>query len=213
MTHSSCIAAAPSIGQDEDLTQPPRLTLVVPAPERQPLLLTPTMIEGYQPTLLRIARRMVGNATLADDIVQDTWISALQSASAFEGRASVLTWLIAIMRRRICDSRRQNKRTMLPLDDQSWTAPARWADAVDARDLLRAIDSDLVNLSDRERAALLLCDVDEEDRDAAAEKLEVTQAHLRVLLHRGRRRLRDAALAQLGGQTPTLSASSSDTSR
>ena len=44
-------------------------------------------------------------------------------------------------------------------------------------------------LTELERQAVTLCDVQDLDRDEASERMGVTRGHLRVLLHRGRHKL------------------------
>ena len=61
----------------------------------------------------------------------------------------------------------------------------------------------LPTLPPRERQALELCDVEGIDRDEAADRMGVSRGALRVLLHRGRHKLRDALVsAGLGSETP-----------
>jgi DNA-directed RNA polymerase specialized sigma24 family protein len=52
------------------------------------------------------------------------------------------------------------------------------------------------NLTELERRAVTLCDVDDLDRDEASEAMGVTRGHLRVLLHRGRHKLEASLRAE-----------------
>ena len=61
---------------------------------------------------------------------------------------------------------------------------------VSARQQLSAVERGLASLPELERLALLLCDVEGAGRDEVCNALDVTATHLRVLLHRGRNRLR-----------------------
>ncbi|HEY6878584.1 MAG TPA: RNA polymerase sigma factor [Polyangiales bacterium] len=153
-------------------------------------------VKRLHPVLLRVAQRMVGERALADDVVQETWLNALCCVKSYQGRSSLLTWLVAIMRRRICDVRRQGRRLSLELQESSWTSEPTWSEQVHARALLDSLRGALVGLTDRERAAVMLCDVEECERDEAAEQLGVTRGHLRVLLHRGHQQIRLAAQRQ-----------------
>ena len=55
----------------------------------------------------------------------------------------------------------------------------------------------MADLTDLERRAVTLCDVEDLDRDEASERMGVTRGHLRVLLHRGRHKL-EASLKASG---------------
>jgi RNA polymerase sigma-70 factor (ECF subfamily) len=58
--------------------------------------------------MLRIARSFVPNASVAEDVVQDTWIALLRGIDNFEGRSSLRVWLMRILRtgpdRPVCGS-------------------------------------------------------------------------------------------------------------
>ena len=57
--------------------------------------------------LYRYARSRVGNRELAEDLVQDAFLAALQSRDRFQGRATVRTWLLSILRHKIVDHYRR----------------------------------------------------------------------------------------------------------
>lgn len=167
----------------------PRLALVVAAPA---LAIDGALIAQLHPTLLRVAQRMVSNPAHAEDIVQETWLSAISCAHSYQGRSTVLTWLIAIMRRRVCDLRRKSRRRMQELDESCCIVEASWAEPFHARDNLQSLEAAFAQLTELEREAILLCDVRDSEREAAAQELNVSRGHLRVLLHRGHQRIREA---------------------
>jgi RNA polymerase sigma-70 factor (ECF subfamily) len=158
----------------------------------RPSLITPALIASLHPVLVQKATRMVGQREAAEDVVQETWISALRSVDAYQGRSTLTTWLVAIMRRRVCDLRRQTRRRLQPLDEDDWVGEARVPEVLDARTLVEAISQRADRLTEPQRAAIVLCGVEGHDRDRAAAMLNVSRAHLRVLLHRGRAHLRAA---------------------
>jgi RNA polymerase sigma-70 factor, ECF subfamily len=60
--------------------------------------------------------RLSPHADLVDDVVQDVFLAALKGLAAFEGQASLRTWLLAIARHKIEDIYRQRLRAALALE-------------------------------------------------------------------------------------------------
>lgn len=68
--------------------------------------------------LYRYAMFRVRRAELAEDLLQETLLSAIKGRETFSGNASVRTWLISILRRKIVDHFRKQTReaTMMDVD-------------------------------------------------------------------------------------------------
>jgi RNA polymerase sigma-70 factor (ECF subfamily) len=160
-------------------------------------VITPSTIQELSPGLFAFAYRAVRQREEAEDLVQDTWISALRTVPSFEGRSSLRTWLVSILRRRIADRFRRD-RPSEELQEERFafdgSAPEERLGDHEAATIATAAMAELTEL---ERRAVLLCDVQDMDRDEASEALGVTRGHLRVLLHRGRHKL-EAALRANG---------------
>ena len=58
------------------------------------------LINQYHAPLLRLALLYVPDRTLAEEVVQDTWIGVLQGIGRFEGRSSLKTWIFRILMNR-----------------------------------------------------------------------------------------------------------------
>lgn len=160
-------------------------------------------IAELSPPLLLYATRLLRHRQDAEDLVQETWISALRSASSFAGRSCLRTWLTTILRRRAID-RYRRRWAVESFDDELWRDRDQGLDG--DRELLeqrnhgewaRLALAGLDGLPTLEREAVALCDVQGLDRGDVAERLNVTRGHLRVLLHRGRLKL-EAHLRKLG---------------
>lgn len=54
------------------------------------------LVERYNPTVFRLAHRMIGNQQDAEDVVQETFLRAYRQLKRFEPRASFGTWLYRI---------------------------------------------------------------------------------------------------------------------
>ena len=67
-------------------------------------------VEQYADKLYGFALKSVFNEELAKDLVQETFLAALQARKNFKGQSSELTWLTAILKNKIADTFRKKKR-------------------------------------------------------------------------------------------------------
>src|SRR5690349_15965583 len=58
------------------------------------------LIDRHGAAMLRIARMLVRDAAVAEDVVQETWIAVMRGADKFEGRSSFRTWLFRVLSNR-----------------------------------------------------------------------------------------------------------------
>ena len=63
----------------------------------------------YENRLLRQAMTLCGNATLAEDLAQDTFVEAWRGLRRFKGRSHFFTWLCAILLNRYHNAVRQKR--------------------------------------------------------------------------------------------------------
>lgn len=153
------------------------------------LLITPETVAALNPSLLHFALRIVRRREDAEDLVQETWFSALRSAPTFEGRSSLKVWLTGILRRRIAD-RFSRQRPTYALEEEQHESPDAPPGEQHAWDeAARFVHEALAALPLLERQAITLCDIEGGDRDEVARRLGVTRGHLRVLLHRAHTKL------------------------
>jgi RNA polymerase sigma-70 factor, ECF subfamily len=174
-----------------------------------------TLVERYQGRLLRLARSMVPNAAVAEEVVQDTWMAVVTGVERFEGRSSLKTWLFRILANRARSAGARELRSGLPsgaaVDPScfdthgAWAQPVEpWSDRSDDRldaerwaPLMRAA---LEHLPERQRQVVILRDVEGLSTDEVCDVLDVTRGNQRILLHRGRTRLREALQMHVGGR-------------
>ena len=171
------------------------------------------LIRRYQPRLLRFAEATVGSHAVAEEVCQDTWLAVVRGVDRFEGRSSFKTWLFRILLNRARTGARREERAGRP-DDQvverfdasgAWASPpVPWADRVDERlvaeDLARRVHDLLSGLPEQQRQVVVLRDVEGLPAAEVASLLGISDANQRVLLHRGRARLRESLSAQMGSQ-------------
>jgi RNA polymerase sigma-70 factor (ECF subfamily) len=166
------------------------------------------LVSRHHGAMVRLAATFVPSAA-AEDVVQDTWLGVVKGIDRFEGRSSLKTWLLRILVNRARTAGVKERRLVPvgsgePTVDPSrfdergiWAAPpSSWADDVDDRlaasDLagqLRAAFDDLPAL---QRQVVALRDVDGLTSREVCDVLDISEGNQRVLLHRGRSRLRRA---------------------
>jgi RNA polymerase sigma-70 factor, ECF subfamily len=159
-------------------------------------LISSQTIATLSPTLLSFALRGVRRREDAEDLVQETWISALRSAPTFDGRSSLRTWLTSILRRRMADLYRRERR-VFSFDEDDHESP--WlphAEQFDREQAVALAARAMAELTSLEQTAVTLCDVQDLDRDEAASRMQIERGYLRVLLHRGRSKLQAALSGQ-----------------
>ena len=153
--------------------------------------------------IYRLALKMVGNPQDAEDVLQETFIKAFNNIDQFEGRSKISTWLYRIAVNESLMLLRSRKGQALPLDkeietDQGDNIPRQIVDwcCLPEKELMsgesrRHIREAINTLSDANRAAFLLRDVEGLSTKEAAETLEISESALKVRLMRARMQLRE----------------------
>jgi RNA polymerase sigma-70 factor (ECF subfamily) len=173
------------------------------------------LVRRYQPSLLRLACSMLDSASVAEEAVQDTWLAVVRGLERFEGRSTVKTWLFHILANRARSAGRRERRAegtdagrggVVPADwfgpDGTWASPPRaWSDEVEdrmvAERLAKRARACVDGLPAAQRQAVLLRDVEGLSSVEVCAVLGVSAGHLRVLLHRGRARVRAMLEAEM----------------
>lgn len=152
--------------------------------------------------LYRAARGMGHSKTEAEDLVQDVFVTFLESIERFEGRAQVGTWLFGILHHKSQERRRTLVRDELndPIDQifesqfdarGNWIRPPTAPDRhVSAQEAGHAIQECLDGLSPIQREVFQLRQVEELSAVEVSKISGHTITHIGVLLHRARMRLR-----------------------
>jgi len=169
------------------------------------------------PMMKRVARAYVASDAVAEEIVQETWMAVVTGLERFEGRSALGTWIFSILTNQAKTHSAREKRALpfscvapsdaekpavdpdrFQKDDDAWpghwaTPPRPWQKperrllSLEARDHLKAA---LAQLPERQRMIVGLRDVEGHSAEEVCELLGLSQENQRVLLHRGRSRLR-----------------------
>jgi RNA polymerase sigma-70 factor, ECF subfamily len=174
------------------------------------------LVARHHAAMLRLASSFVSNTAIAEEVVQDTWLAVVRGVDGFAGRSSFKTWLMRILVNRARSTAVRESRSVAigdagPAVDRSrfdaagaWMSPPQhWVeeseDRVLAGSLARRLSELLEQLPARQRAVVVLRDVEGLSSQEACEVLEISEGNQRVLLHRGRSQLREALEAELAG--------------
>jgi RNA polymerase sigma-70 factor (ECF subfamily) len=171
-----------------------------------------SLVAMYQTRLLRLAGTVVGSRSVAEEVVQDTWLAVVRGVDRFEGRSSFQTWLFHILLNRARSTAgREHRSTLLPegdLDDRfdgrgHWATPVvPWSDQVDdrlvAERLVDRVKELLPALPDGQREVIVLRDIEGLPAAEVSELLGLTDGNQRVLLHRARIRIREQIATEMG---------------
>jgi RNA polymerase sigma-70 factor (ECF subfamily) len=171
------------------------------------------LVARYQQSMLRLACSMVPSPQVAEEAVQDTWMGVVRGIERFEGRSSFKTWLFRILVNRVRSAGAREPtdpsiETLQAVDPTRFDAEGQWADPVEhwteaSEDRLEAatwvpiLKSALDKLPARQRQVVTLRDVEGLSNDEACAVLGISLGNQRILLHRGRARLREILAAQI----------------
>jgi len=194
-------------------------TLVVAALRRGDESVFTELVNAYSSPLLRLAQDFVRTRSVAEEVVQETWLAVLNGIDRFEGRSALGTWLYRIAANAALGKQRGKRVTSeVHLEDLLPTFHADGHRQGDSAALLAdwsgTPESELLSGEAREilqhaleylpahyRAVLVLRDVEELTNEEAAQILGESVASIKSRLHRARMALREQLTRHLA---PTL---------
>jgi RNA polymerase sigma-70 factor (ECF subfamily) len=167
-------------------------------------------LETQRSYLLRVAMLQLRDAHLAEDVVQDTMVAALQGEGSFSGRSSLKTWLTGILKHKIVDAIRSKTRgpAFVSFDEECrlddfdamfdetghWeNPPADWGEPekqLSQQQFLETLHSCLEKLPPNTSRVFMMREVMELDADEICKELTITSTNLWVILYRARMALR-----------------------
>lgn len=178
------------------------------------------LLDQHHARMVRIAMVYVANRAVAEEIVQETWLSVLQGLDRFEARSSLKTWIFRILINRARTRKQREQRSMPfsvltdaadapavdperfhPVDHpraaRHWSSPPRrWEDDPEAM-FLRGemhgyIRQAIEALPVSQQAVITLRDLEGWTAGEISNLLEISEVNQRVLLHRARSGVRQA---------------------
>lgn len=169
-----------------------------------------TELAAHRPRLMRFALLHLRNRAHAEDAVQETLVAALEGARRFAGESSVSTWLMGILRHKILDHFRSERRSprlepcadeadgveQLFREDGHWrTPPSDWGDpeaALGQRQFFEALERGLQRLPEKTARAFHLREVMGLSTEEICQTLGVSAQNCWIMLYRARMSLRQS---------------------
>ena len=160
------------------------------------------LFERWAGGVLRFVERMVGEASVAEDLVQETFVRVWRARAGYQPEARFSTWLFTIAGNAARNElRRPFRRAPHDSMDEEregasleLAAEAPPADVlVDARRTGRGLEAGLAALPERQREALWLRAVEGLSYAEVAEALATSEKSVKALIHRARVALTRAA--------------------
>jgi RNA polymerase sigma-70 factor (ECF subfamily) len=192
------------------------------------------LVDSHSSALLRVARIYVGSQSVAEEVVQETWLGVLRGLDRFEGRSSLKTWIFKILAN-IATTRAIRERRTLPFsalaetepdgtvpsvepdrflgaDHDRWPhhwalGPTRWANPEESLltgEARHRLLDAVRVLPPAQRTVITLRDIEGWPAHEVCDALGVSEGNQRVLLHRARSKVRSALEAYFGAVELTV---------
>ena len=175
-----------------------------------------SLIDTHHRGMVKLARTFVVDETAAEEVVQETWTAVIDGLERFEGRSSLKTWIFSILTNLARKRGEKDSRSVAwsslsdePLDGEvdedsnRFNTEGRWSvppvpwntdpeEELLRTDMLEKIQQAIETLPPSQGAVVRLRDVEGLPSEEVCELLDISSGNQRVLLHRGRSKVRDA---------------------
>jgi len=171
-------------------------------------------VDRYGDFLYRFALSRIKESSVAEDLVQETFLAALKSRENFQGRSTVKTWLVAILKHKIVDHIRKRVREQIsnkvesisdaaendPIegnfkDDGGWRhRPSKWVvnpmKIYEQKEFMDVLYRCLADLPERQAEAFMMREIDGFSTEEICKALNISATNSWVMLYRARAWLR-----------------------
>ncbi len=174
-------------------------------------------VDEYGDILFSYAIIRVNNQVLTEDLVQETFLSALKGINNFQGKSSLKTWLISILKRKIIDHYRKKSTSNEQFSEEltndssfentpfiekgknkgAWKEgriPKDWShveNKIESEEFQKALMECLSALPDKLSDCFTMKIMEEQENEEICKHLKITTSNLWVMLHRARLQLRE----------------------
>ncbi len=168
----------------------------------------------YADYLYKYAYYRVNNDELAQDLVQDVFLSALKGKDTYKGEASEKTWLVSILKNKILDHyKKASTRNESPLKLNTYDAPSYdyffnsgkfghwkketlpkdWTSAennFDTKEFYKTLENCLNKLPEKWKGVFTLSLLEDSDSKIVCKEFNITSSNFWVIIHRAKLQMR-----------------------
>lgn len=168
------------------------------------------LVQKHHRQMMIVAKAIIGDS-LAEEVVQESWVSVYHALPAFEGRSSIKTWIYTIVSNQAKTRLRKESRLVSMEDpdenissylsndrfneDGRWSSPPpNWE--IESPELLleqeqlrQCIERTLELLPAMQKSVFLLRDIEQQALSEICNIMQLSNSNVRVLLHRARLKL------------------------
>ena len=160
-------------------------------------------IEIHSPTIYRLALHLMENETDAEDVMQETFMSAFKAIDSFEGRSGLGTWLYRIAYNAAMARLRKPNPYTVPVDEatvdiKQQVVPEQLFDwccipeeDFESSEVRAELDRAIHDLPESLKTVFVLRELEGLSTSETAETLDMSQSAVKVRLHRSRLWLRE----------------------
>lgn len=175
---------------------------------------TERFVRAHAGWMLAVAQRIVKDMGHAEDVVQNAFASIFKNLDKFEGRSSVKTWIHRItVNEALMVLRNQRRATtndvdhLMPVFDENrcrieddWGNPETPQAQMEKAQTRALVSERIDQLPDKFRIVLVLRDIEELSTSQVAEMLDLSEANVKIRLHRARAALKKLLEPLIRGQ-------------
>lgn len=175
-------------------------------------------IEEIRRQMLRFAELQLKDPILAEDIVQEAFVSALKNIDSFKRQAALKTWIFAILKNKIIDHLRVSKRFIVESDlvqdddesENSFFERGNWKkeyhpsclqddeNTVYSKEFWMLFEACLTRLPASQAKVFMMREYLELNADEICQTEQITSSNLHVLLYRARLQLQHCLTTKMG---------------
>ncbi len=164
-------------------------------------------VKIYTKDLLNYSIAKVPQKEIAEDLVQDTFLSACQSHKTYKGESNVKTWLFSILKHKIADYYRSKYKNNIEIssniieqffdEGHHWKpgySPIEWTNEIELLDdpeFSNTLKKCFDQLPEKWSSAVQFKYLEEHDSKAICSELEITSSNFWQIVHRAKLQLRN----------------------
>lgn len=168
------------------------------------------LVRLFEKRIYAHAYQMVGNHTEADEVLQETFVRLVKNISRLKSDSNFASFVFKIATNYCIDIIRKRQRKYVNVDDQEFEESGRFQlelsrsiltpeDEQENKQLLELINAAIAELPPKQRATIVLHDVDGYSKEEIAQMMDCPQATVRSNLHIARSKVKQRLKDKIDG--------------